>query len=94
MKQPPRFVHSIFLSHVCKLKKAIYGSKQAPCAWFHHFNSFLLSHGFLYSHANPSIFMSRIDSIILVLHVDEIAITSNFEAMLLRFITFLLSNLQ
>ena len=42
MKQPPGFVHSSFSKHVCKLKRAIYGLKEAPRAWFHHFSSFLL----------------------------------------------------
>ncbi|XP_071696718.1 uncharacterized mitochondrial protein AtMg00810-like [Rutidosis leptorrhynchoides] len=34
MKQPPGFVDPRFPNHVCHLKKALYGFKQAPGAWF------------------------------------------------------------
>jgi hypothetical protein len=32
MQQPPRFIHSEFPHHVCKLKKAIYGCRAAKNA--------------------------------------------------------------
>jgi hypothetical protein len=32
MKQPPWFVHPVFASYYCRLDKATYGLKQAPCA--------------------------------------------------------------
>ena len=91
MKQPLGFVHSVFPRHICKLKRAIYGLKQAPRAWVHRFNSFLLSHGFVCSHADPSIFVARTDShiLVLLLYVDDIVLTSNSEAMLCKFITLL-----
>ena len=86
MKQPPEFVHSAFLRHICKLKQAIYSLKhmQTHRAWFHHYSSFLLSHGFMCSHADPSMFISYTDSLILVLllYVDDIVQTGNSEAML------------
>lgn len=41
MDQPPDFIHQNYSSYVCKLSKAIYDFKQAPCA-FDKFNSFLL----------------------------------------------------
>jgi len=57
--------------------------KQAPWAWFHHFNSFLQPHGFVCSHADPSVFIARTDSHILVLHLyaDDIVLIGNSEAM-------------
>ncbi|KAL6328868.1 hypothetical protein AAG906_003885 [Vitis piasezkii] len=33
MSQPPGFVNSQFSNHVCQLKKALYGLRQAPRAW-------------------------------------------------------------
>lgn len=57
MKQPPGFVHPDKPHYVCRLKKAIYRLEQAPRTWFHRFSSFLLSYGFAYSMADPSMFV-------------------------------------
>ena len=59
MRQPRGFVHPKFPPHVYKLRKAIYGLKQALKAWFYHFSSFLLSHGFSSSSADPFMFVTR-----------------------------------
>ncbi|GKC06877.1 ribonuclease H-like domain-containing protein [Tanacetum coccineum] len=46
MYQPPGFVDSRFLHHVCKLQRSLYGLKQAPRAWFQRFASYALRVGF------------------------------------------------
>jgi hypothetical protein len=46
MDQPPGYTDPRFPNHVCRLHKVIYELKQAPRAWFHRFNSFLLQYGF------------------------------------------------
>lgn len=46
-----------FLSHVCKLQKALYSLKQALRAWVDHFSAFLLKIGFFCSLADPSLFI-------------------------------------
>lgn len=40
---------------VCKLKKAIYGLKQAPQAWYERLTSTLISFGFVRSKCDPSL---------------------------------------
>lgn len=42
MIQPPGFEDKSRPDYLCKLKKAIYGLRQAPRAWFDRFSSFLL----------------------------------------------------
>jgi len=91
MHQPPAFVHPQYPKHVCHLKKAIYGLKQAPRAWFHRFSSFLLTHGFSSSQADPSMFSYHNDShtLILLLFVDDIILTGSFSSLITSFIDIL-----
>ena len=49
MLQPLGFSHPYYPDKVCGLKKAPYGLKQSPRAWFHKLSSALLSWGFNYS---------------------------------------------
>lgn len=67
MKQPPGFVNPNLPTHVCKLKKAIYGLKQAPYAWFHGFSSFLFTVGFTCSASDTSIFTDTRQGVSLIL---------------------------
>lgn len=91
MKQPPGFVHLDFPDYACKLKKAIYGLKQAPCAWFYKFSSFLLSSGFTCSLSDTSMFVYKSGGniIILLLYIDDIILTSNFVSLFTTFIDLL-----
>ena len=43
-------------SHVCKLKRELYGIKQAPRDWYVWIDGFLVSLGFTKSDANPKIY--------------------------------------
>ena len=51
IEQTPGFVIHEKDSHVCKLKKAMYGLKQAPQSWYAIINSYLQKPGFLKSDA-------------------------------------------
>jgi len=57
MDQPQGFIHPDFPHHVCKLNKAIYGLKQAPCTWFTRLLDSLLELGFLPSLVDTSLFV-------------------------------------
>jgi hypothetical protein len=43
-------------SHVCKLKKALYGLKEAPRAWYGRIDSFLMSLVFTKSKADSNLY--------------------------------------
>jgi hypothetical protein len=44
---------------VCKLRKAIYGLKQSPRAWFERFSGAMVEIGFRRCHADYSVFIKR-----------------------------------
>ncbi|KAG8499625.1 hypothetical protein CXB51_006222 [Gossypium anomalum] len=65
---------------VCKLKKALYGFRQAPPAWFHTLKQFFVDQlGFRASKADPSLFVrtSSSDCLFFMVYVDDIVITGN-----------------
>ncbi|XP_042035270.1 uncharacterized mitochondrial protein AtMg00810-like [Salvia splendens] len=79
MEQPPGFVDPQFPNHVCRLKKAIYGLKQAPLAWYQRLSDFLIRIGFFCSRSDPSLFIYNRGSstIYLLVYVDDIILTGN-----------------
>ncbi|KAJ1685430.1 hypothetical protein LUZ63_016820 [Rhynchospora breviuscula] len=79
MQQPPGFVNESNPSHVCLLKKAIYGLKQSPRAWFHTLSSALLELGFHGSKFDPSLFISHHNkhTTIVLVYVDDIIVTGD-----------------
>ena len=49
------------VTHVCKLKKALYGLEKAPRAWYGRIDSFLTSMGFTKIKVDPNIYMNIMD---------------------------------
>ena len=64
-------------SYVCKLKKALYGIKQAPIAWYGRINGILMSLGFTKSKADSNLYYKiEVDGLmILLLYVDDLLLT-------------------
>ncbi|GJS39232.1 retrovirus-related pol polyprotein from transposon TNT 1-94 [Tanacetum coccineum] len=64
---------------VCKLKKSIYGPKQANRQWYIKLTTILISLGFIQSHDDSSIFTyyKGSDSLILLIYVDDILLAGN-----------------
>lgn len=79
MKQPKGFEDSSNPDHVCRLRKAIYGLRQAPRQWYTTFTSYLLHLGFQHSQADPSLLLLHRNQtkIYLLVYVDDILITGN-----------------
>ncbi|EOY16663.1 Cysteine-rich RLK (RECEPTOR-like protein kinase) 8 [Theobroma cacao] len=93
MQQPSVLYDTTKPHHVCKLKKAICGLKQAPRAWYQALSSFFLSFGFTQSVADASLFIYHCNGITayLLVYVDDLILTGNHTAFLCSFIQHLAS---
>ncbi|CAI7848428.1 unnamed protein product [Closterium sp. NIES-54] len=69
-----------------QLKKAIYGLKQAPCAWYHKLEETLLAGGFKKSEYDHSLFLlqEKEQLLMLLVYVDDILLFSESSAMIER----------
>lgn len=74
IKQPEGFMIHRKESHVCRLKKAIYGLKQAPWAWYERIDRYLVGLGFCKNDVDPNLYFKVFngDMLILVLYVDDL----------------------
>ncbi|KAL9250771.1 Retrovirus-related Pol polyprotein from transposon TNT 1-94-like protein [Drosera capensis] len=79
MQQQKNFVSGDPKKMVWKLKKSIYGLKQASRQWYHKFNNVITSFGFEPNIADDCIYhkFSGSKHIFLVLYVDDILLASN-----------------
>ncbi|KAK4406515.1 Retrovirus-related Pol polyprotein from transposon RE1 [Sesamum angolense] len=80
MEQPPGFVAQGEKQRmVCKLKKAIYGLKQSPRAWFDKFSRIIGEFGFSRCQADHSVFVqtTKTGMVVLAVYVDDILITGS-----------------
>ena len=64
-------------THVCKLKKELYGLKLDPRAWYCRIDGFLLRLGFTKSDVDSNLYYKVVegDTLILVLYVDDLFLT-------------------
>ncbi|GKA72311.1 retrovirus-related pol polyprotein from transposon TNT 1-94 [Tanacetum coccineum] len=78
VSQPDGFVDPDKLNHVYRVKKALYGLNQAPCAWYDPLSSFLLSQGFFKGTVDPTLFISKKgkDILLVQIYVDDIIFAS------------------
>jgi hypothetical protein len=61
-------------THVCRLKKAVYGLKQSPRAWYTHIDSYLTRLGFSKIHVDPNLYYKAVNNapMILLLYFYEL----------------------
>nr|GFC45630.1 copia protein [Tanacetum cinerariifolium] len=74
ISQSDGFVDADNPNHVFKLKKALYGLKKAPRAWYDMLSSFLLSQDFSKGSVDPTLFIRRNgnDLLLVQIYVDDI----------------------
>lgn len=83
MQQPPGVVDSN-TSLVCKLKKAIYGLKQEPCAWHEKLHQALIQFGFVSRKYDHSLFVYNHQEVTLchIVYVDDTILTRTTPSLL------------
>jgi hypothetical protein len=79
IKQPDGFMIRDQKSHVCRLKKILYGIKKAPHAWHENMDGFLIRLGFRKSVSDPNLYYHIFgdECLILVLYIDDLFLTSS-----------------
>lgn len=83
MSLPPGYTpkegETLPVNAVCKIKKSLYGLKQASRQWFLKFSSTLVSLGFKKSHTDQTLFIKNVKgtSIAVLVYVDDIIIASS-----------------
>ncbi|KAL9274273.1 Retrovirus-related Pol polyprotein from transposon TNT 1-94-like protein [Drosera capensis] len=96
MVQPENFEVDDPKKMVCKLRKSIYGLKQASRQWYHKFHQVILSYGFEMNVVNDCVYhkFSGSKFIFLVLYVDDILLATNDMCILHETKKFLSSNFE
>eukprot|EP00253_Pinus_taeda_P008433 PITA_08433 len=79
IEQPEGFETHEKESHICRLKKALYGLKLAPRAWYGLIDGYLRKMGFVKSDGDPNLYYLVVenDPLILVLYVDDLFLTGS-----------------
>ncbi len=78
MEQPYGFIQKDS-NLVCRLKKSIYGLKQAPWAWYAKMDSFLLDTSFSRCHSDNIVYTKKVGKSLIILfpYVDDLILTSS-----------------
>ena len=78
VEQPKGFQDPHFPGHVLRLKKALYGLRQAPRAWYDRLITYLLDHGFKRGQADRTLFIKRDEKSLFMaqVYVDDIVFGS------------------
>lgn len=80
MEVPPSYGNNLATHTVCKLKKALYGVKQSPWAWFERFARVMLTIGYRQSQGDQTLFVKHLPTggvMALLVYVDNIIVTGD-----------------
>ncbi|GJQ94307.1 retrovirus-related pol polyprotein from transposon TNT 1-94 [Tanacetum coccineum] len=87
VNQPDGFVDPYHLDQVYRIKKALYGLKHAPRAWYDELFNFLASKGFSKGSIDPNLFITKHgkDILLVKIYVDDIIFGSTNPKLSKRF---------
>ncbi|GKD85443.1 retrovirus-related pol polyprotein from transposon TNT 1-94 [Tanacetum coccineum] len=96
VSQPEGFIDLEFPDHVYRLKKALCGLKQAPCAWYDKLSSFLIEHGFTNGIIDLTLFTRHHggDILLVQVYVDDIIFGSTNPDFSKRFANLMKNNFE
>jgi hypothetical protein len=79
IEQPEGFETFDRESHVCRLKRALYGLKQEPHAWYTQIDNYFTGLGFTKSEADANLYQIVVEGnlLIIVLYVDDLIMTGD-----------------
>ena len=82
VEQPKGFQDPHFPDHVLRLKKTLYGLKQASRAWYDRLTHYLLDRGFKRRYADRTLFVKNDDNYLLMaqVYVDDIVFGAIIDA--------------
>lgn len=94
MRQPLVLLDKRYPTHVCKLKRAIYGLRQVLLEWCNALSSFLLEYWFVNSITDKSLFLYKKDGVqtYMLIYVDDLILTRNNSTFLKKFVDALSKN--
>ena len=81
VEQPQGYEVPVQEHKVYRLKKALYGSKQAPRDWFSHIDSYLIKNRFHRSESEPTLYTKvneKGNMLIVFLYVNDLIFTGDF----------------
>jgi hypothetical protein len=83
VEQPKGFQDPHHPHHVYKLKKALYGPKQAPRAWYERLTTYLLAKGFIRRQADRTLFIKNqgTHKLIAQIYVDDIIFLATLDSL-------------
>ena len=64
---------------MCRLKRVMYGLKQAPCAWYTQIDSYFTGHGFTKSEADANLYQIVVEGklLIIVIYFDDLILSGD-----------------
>ncbi|CAL2226844.1 unnamed protein product [Prunus armeniaca] len=79
MSLPPGYRVTDETGNVCKLKKAMYGLKQSPRAWFGRFTTTMKKFGYQQANTDHTLFIKHKagNVTLLIIYVDDMIVTSD-----------------
>ncbi|CAN1248499.1 Retrovirus-related Pol polyprotein from transposon TNT 1-94 [Linum perenne] len=96
VRQPPGFEDARHPTWCYKLRKALYGLRQAPRAWYDRLSTFLLTKGYKRGQVDNTLFIkgSKSDILIVQIYVDDIVFGSPNESLCQEFSNLMTSSFE